>query len=179
MQYCVLACMTVLGAGAPTIAARFEPLKVDGPSTAMQKRAAMPGRARPSSAILPCARQRCGLIGTGSCLRHDWIPRVAADARLGAGGKLPTISHRYVPAFGVFGKPCRGCGGRTRRIGVGVHMPMSGGATPMRARLLQFGTSDEFMHEIGSQHYARQRFGLTAENIVAQVTAKLELARAA
>jgi transketolase len=50
---------------------------------------------------------------------------------------------------------------------------------PMRARLLQFGTSDEFMHEIGSQQYARQRFGLTAENIAAQVTAKLELARAA
>jgi transketolase len=50
---------------------------------------------------------------------------------------------------------------------------------PTRARLLQFGTSDEFMHEIGSQHYARQRFGLTAENIVSQVTAKLELARAA
>ena len=50
---------------------------------------------------------------------------------------------------------------------------------PMRARLLQFGTSDEFMHEIGSQTYARKRFGLTAENIAAQVTQALDLASAA
>jgi transketolase len=51
--------------------------------------------------------------------------------------------------------------------------------SPTRARLLQFGTSDEFMHEIGSQEYARRRFGLTADNIAAQVADKVELARAA
>ncbi|MEW5864877.1 MAG: transketolase C-terminal domain-containing protein [Pseudomonadota bacterium] len=40
-------------------------------------------------------------------------------------------------------------------------------------RLLAFGTGDAFMHEIGSQRYARLKFGLTAENIAAQVTANL------
>lgn len=30
---------------------------------------------------------------------------------------------------------------------------------------LAFGTPDEFMHEVGSQKYAREKFGLTAENI--------------
>ncbi len=50
---------------------------------------------------------------------------------------------------------------------------------PMRAKLLQFGTPDAFMHEIGSQEYARRLFGLTAENIAEQVAAKVELARAA
>jgi transketolase len=49
----------------------------------------------------------------------------------------------------------------------------------MRAKLLQFGTPDAFMHEIGSQEYARRRFGLTAENIAGEVAAKVELARAA
>jgi transketolase len=37
------------------------------------------------------------------------------------------------------------------------------------ARMLAFGTSDEFMYEVGSQEYARRRFGLTADNITAQV----------
>lgn len=32
-------------------------------------------------------------------------------------------------------------------------------------RMISFGTDDEFMHEVGTQDYARQRFGLTAENI--------------
>lgn len=32
-------------------------------------------------------------------------------------------------------------------------------------RLVGFGTPDEFMHEIGTQDYARRRYGLTAENI--------------
>ena len=35
------------------------------------------------------------------------------------------------------------------------------------------------MHEIGSQEYARHRFGLTAENIAEQVADKIGLARAA
>jgi transketolase len=30
---------------------------------------------------------------------------------------------------------------------------------------LSFGTDDIFMHEIGSQSYARKKFGLTPENI--------------
>jgi transketolase len=37
------------------------------------------------------------------------------------------------------------------------------------ARMLSFGTADEFMHEIGTQEYARRRFGLTADNISAKV----------
>lgn len=47
-----------------------------------------------------------------------------------------------------------------------------------RARLVAFGTDDAFMHEIGSQEYARRRFGLTAENIAARVAAVLQPATA-
>jgi transketolase len=40
-----------------------------------------------------------------------------------------------------------------------------------RARLLSFGTDDEFMHEVGTTEYARRKFGLTADNIARQVAA--------
>jgi len=36
---------------------------------------------------------------------------------------------------------------------------------PFPARLMTFGTSDTFLHEMGSQDYARRRFGLDAESI--------------
>lgn len=42
------------------------------------------------------------------------------------------------------------------------------------ARLISFGTDDEFMHEVGTQEYARNKYGLTAENISRQVVASLE-----
>ena len=45
--------------------------------------------------------------------------------------------------------------------------------SPQRARLLSFGTDDTFMHEVGSQEYARRKFGLTAENIAGQVAARI------
>lgn len=48
-----------------------------------------------------------------------------------------------------------------------------------RAKFLSFGTDDAFMHEIGSTQYARNKFGLTAENIARQVKAKLGGRRAA
>jgi len=38
---------------------------------------------------------------------------------------------------------------------------------------LSFGTDDVFMHEVGSQAYARKKFGLTAENIAATTFAAL------
>lgn len=38
-------------------------------------------------------------------------------------------------------------------------------------KLISFGTDDEFMHEVGTQDYARAKYGLTAENIAAQVLA--------
>ena len=41
----------------------------------------------------------------------------------------------------------------------------------MKGRLVPFGTDDEFMHEVGSQNYAREKYGLTAENISSQVFA--------
>jgi transketolase len=41
------------------------------------------------------------------------------------------------------------------------------------ARMLHFGTEDAFMHEVGSQEYARRKFGLTAENIAEKVSARL------
>ena len=34
---------------------------------------------------------------------------------------------------------------------------------------LRFGTADEFMHKVGSQDYARNTFGLTAENIAEKI----------
>jgi len=39
--------------------------------------------------------------------------------------------------------------------------------------LLAFGVEDTFMHEIGSQEYARRRFGLTAENFATHVRTAL------
>jgi transketolase len=40
---------------------------------------------------------------------------------------------------------------------------------PMKGRLISFGIDDEFMHEVGSQNYARKKYGLTEENIAHQV----------
>lgn len=39
--------------------------------------------------------------------------------------------------------------------------------------LLSLGTPDEFMHEIGSQHYARKKYGLVADNIATRVMTRL------
>lgn len=39
----------------------------------------------------------------------------------------------------------------------------------MRGRLVSFGTDDDFMYEVGTQEYARARYGLTPENIAAKV----------
>lgn len=38
-----------------------------------------------------------------------------------------------------------------------------------KPRLMSFGVEDEFMHEVGSQEFARAKYGLTAENIAAKV----------
>ncbi|TSA53504.1 MAG: transketolase [Nitrosomonadaceae bacterium] len=38
---------------------------------------------------------------------------------------------------------------------------------------ISFGTDDEFMHEVGSQDYARNKYGLTASNIANKVLAAL------
>jgi transketolase len=42
-----------------------------------------------------------------------------------------------------------------------------------RARMLAFGTDDVFMHEVGSQDYARRKFGLTPENIAERIRGAL------
>ena len=34
---------------------------------------------------------------------------------------------------------------------------------------ISFGTPDEFMHEVGSQNYARKKYGLTSDNIVTKI----------
>ena len=39
---------------------------------------------------------------------------------------------------------------------------------------ISMGTDDEFMHEVGSQNYAREKYGLTAENIAARVAASFK-----
>jgi len=38
---------------------------------------------------------------------------------------------------------------------------------------LSFGTDDVFMHEVGTQAYARKKFGLTAENMTATISSAL------
>jgi transketolase len=45
-----------------------------------------------------------------------------------------------------------------------------------QVRLLSFGVDDVFIHEVGSQEYARRKFGLTGENIAAQVRVAVEAA---
>lgn len=40
-----------------------------------------------------------------------------------------------------------------------------------RARLIRFGTADEFLHEAGEQEYAREHFGLTAKNLAEKILA--------
>jgi transketolase len=42
-------------------------------------------------------------------------------------------------------------------------------ATP----LICFGTPDEFMHEVGSQEYARAKYGLTPDNIATRILAAM------
>lgn len=44
------------------------------------------------------------------------------------------------------------------------------------ARMLAFGTPDEFMHEVGTQAYARRKFGLAAADITSRVLAALRRA---
>lgn len=41
------------------------------------------------------------------------------------------------------------------------------------ADMMGFGVPDEFLHEIGTQAYARRKFGLTAENISSRIIADL------
>ncbi|MCE9604330.1 MAG: transketolase [Planctomycetia bacterium] len=45
---------------------------------------------------------------------------------------------------------------------------------PRRARLLRFGTRDEFLHVAADEEYARRHFGLDAESIAARVVAELK-----
>jgi transketolase len=40
-----------------------------------------------------------------------------------------------------------------------------------KGRMISFGVDDEFMHEVGSQNYAREKYGLTSNNIARQVLA--------
>lgn len=48
-----------------------------------------------------------------------------------------------------------------------------------RARLVRFGTPDEFLHETGEQDEARAHFGLTAEKLAARILAVLQRPAAA
>lgn len=41
---------------------------------------------------------------------------------------------------------------------------------------IMFGSADEFMHEVGSQRYAREKYGLTATNIADKVLAAVQAA---
>jgi transketolase len=48
---------------------------------------------------------------------------------------------------------------------------------PPLPRLLSFAVADSFLHEVGSQDFARAHFGLTAENMCAQVLQRLTSVR--
>ncbi len=43
-----------------------------------------------------------------------------------------------------------------------------------QARLIRFGTRDEFMHDVGEQDYARKFYDLTTEHILAKILLSLE-----
>lgn len=47
-------------------------------------------------------------------------------------------------------------------------------AQPRNVAQLGFGTDDVFMHEVGTQAYARKKFGLTADNIAATTLVALQ-----
>lgn len=47
-------------------------------------------------------------------------------------------------------------------------------STNCAVQQISVGTDDEFMHEVGSQNYAREKYGLTAENIAARVAASFK-----
>jgi transketolase len=51
-------------------------------------------------------------------------------------------------------------------------------AGAVRSRLVRLGVDDRFLHEIGSQDWARRQFGLDAEAIALQLTAAVRDARA-
>lgn len=46
-------------------------------------------------------------------------------------------------------------------------------ATNCSVHHMSFGTPDAFMHEVGTQEYARNKYGLVAENIAEKITAAL------
>jgi len=58
-------------------------------------------------------------------------------------------------------------------LGGSVAEWLSDQAAP-RARLVRFGTADEFLHNVGEQDEARAHFGLTAEGIAGKVASVLE-----
>jgi len=43
----------------------------------------------------------------------------------------------------------------------------------VKGNLISFGTDDAFMHEVGSQNYARRKYGLTTENIAREILVAL------
>jgi transketolase len=47
-------------------------------------------------------------------------------------------------------------------------------STNCNLQQISFGADDEFMHEVGSQVYARKKYGLTAENIATRVIEALK-----
>lgn len=51
------------------------------------------------------------------------------------------------------------------------------GQERLKAQLLRFGTSDEFMHGAGDQTYARHFYGLTSENIASTIAEKMQKLR--
>jgi transketolase len=47
-----------------------------------------------------------------------------------------------------------------------------------RGKLITFATDDTFMHEVGSTQYAREKYGLTVENIFSRVSSAFKSRRA-
>jgi len=61
--------------------------------------------------------------------------------------------------------------------GLGSAVAEWAAAAGCRSRLLCFGTPDEFMHEIGSQTYARHKYGLEGQQIAGRILDALKSGR--
>jgi transketolase len=118
------------------------------------------------------------LLGAGTILSHvlkaaDLLKAQGVNAEVASFHTIKPLDEDYLASVsercqllvtieehGVIG----GLGGAVSEWRARVHS-----STP----LISLGTPDEFLHEVGSQDYAREKFGLTAENITACVIAKM------
>ena len=117
------------------------------------------------------------LVSTGVMLSvvMDAAKRLAEQKISARVESFPTVKpldvRRLAEIFGQY--PVVAVAEEHGRIGglAGAVAEWLAGQDKPRAKLLSFGTADEFMHEVGTTEYARRKWGLTAENIAREVAA--------